>query len=89
MKTALVIPSNWPAAWWSAGGDLVRMACPACGHFSLYFDRTSGKPKLECRECHITGFGAVTAAFDVWRASNQPDEIELSVRERGYVKYKD
>jgi hypothetical protein len=87
VKVALVIPLHWPCCWWSADETLVRMACPACGAFALFLDRTNGKPKLECRECHIAGFGAVKAAFDKWiAAQNQPDEIELSPWEKGHLR---
>jgi hypothetical protein len=90
VKVALHIPLHWPAAWWASDDSLVRMACPACGAFALFLDRTNGRPKLECRECHISGFGAVKAAFDRWTAAqNQPDDIEMTSHEAGYIRHKD
>lgn len=65
------VPENWPCAWWGPGTDLVRMSCPACGHFSLYADRSNGKPKIECRECSLSGVKAVQAALDAWGAQHE------------------
>lgn len=53
-------------AWWNGEGTLVRMSCPACGHFALFADQYNGAPKIECRECELRGVKAVQSAFNKW-----------------------
>lgn len=79
MTVALVVPQNWPMAWWGPGSELVRMSCPACGHFSLYFDRSNCKPKLSCTECGINGIPAVIEAFARWRQEVAADAAAMEL----------
>lgn len=72
VKDALLyIPENWPCAWWSADQSLVRMSCPACGNFSLFLDRSNGKPKIDCRTCHLSGIATVQDAFTAYETNRR------------------
>jgi hypothetical protein len=63
-------PEHWPMAWWSADATLVRLACPGCGEFQLFYDRSNCTPKLECRSCGLAGAKPVQAAMDAWQSAH-------------------
>lgn len=65
------VPTNWPMCWWGPGATIIRMACPGCGHFEMYADRSNGHPTLECKGCGLAGAANVQKAICAFEKAHQ------------------
>ena len=68
----LCVPENWLLAWASADNSQIRLACPACGGFSLLLTRhpdTGEMKSLACSSCDLAGLEKTQAAFNAWVAN--------------------
>lgn len=74
-------------AWWDPFNTLLRMSCPACGTFSLFFDRTGPTPKFHCHTCGVQGVSVLQRYFDLW-LNSQPnavsDPLKLSIHQQPF-----